>query len=422
MEPLKSHPLARRKPSMKIWTVVAASLAGGVMVGVSSAYWQYQQPPIEGLSEDESVVQDDGRLLVPPPLAPAGSPQPVASVPEDIYNFGEMRRGETGGHEFVITNKGRGDLELKLGSTSCKCTLSGLDNDRLAPGESANVRLTWEVKGKERAFEQSAKIMTNDPQRRLIVLRVRGQVVNPLQYQPEQLTFSQSSREAKTYEVTLYAKELDDLQITQSELEPDNSAEFIEIAVEPLSVAQQKFLGIRSALVVKVTAKPGLPAGQFEQTMTLHTNDPETPILRVPIRGTITGDVTLHPAGGRWKRVPGGADDELIGQWNWGEFRSGKAVSRRLMMHVRGPHREGITARLVSISPDFLEVTLGEPKPLGQQGSVTQIPLEITVPADAPSSANFGGPPQGEVSRIVLGTDHPQAKRIEVQIQFVLIP
>ncbi len=52
-----------------------------------------------------------------------------------MYEFGVMELYETGKHEFVFKNTGEAPLVLQKGSTTCKCTLSQLEDCSIQPGE-----------------------------------------------------------------------------------------------------------------------------------------------------------------------------------------------------------------------------------------------------------------------------------------------
>ena len=70
----------------------------------------------------------------------------VELLGEPTHDFGMMSPETEGEHVFVIKNVGEEDLTLRLGATTCKCTLGELDADRLKPGEQTEIKLSWKVK------------------------------------------------------------------------------------------------------------------------------------------------------------------------------------------------------------------------------------------------------------------------------------
>ena len=54
-----------------------------------------------------------------------------------------MQRGTSKSHEFVFRNTGKSPLTVRVGATSCKCTVGKVSKNRFAPGESVPVKLEW---------------------------------------------------------------------------------------------------------------------------------------------------------------------------------------------------------------------------------------------------------------------------------------
>lgn len=113
-----------------------------------------------------------------PPVDDEG-PRPKAVTDETLHKFGSMELGEKLRHTFILKNEGEDTLVIAKGASTCKCTLSDLPSNEIPPGESAEVNLEWEPKSVSTNFAQSARIWTNDPERRAIDFRVEG-VVNYL--------------------------------------------------------------------------------------------------------------------------------------------------------------------------------------------------------------------------------------------------
>ena len=88
---------------------------------------------------------------------------------------------------------------------------------------------------------------------------------------------------------------------------------------------------------------------------------------------------------------------------------------------LRGPHRHDTTIKATTIEPSWIKVTLGKPKELntGDRG-VTQIPLSVEIPPDAPP-VNHLGTDQGEYAKVIFETTNPDAKQIKMYLQFVVI-
>ena len=126
------------------------------------------------------------------PADKANSGAKVKMLTPQYYDFGMMKPGDEGEHTFRIENAGTDNLLLRLGATTCKCTLGDLERESLAPGESTDVKLSWTVKdGGEPDFTQSAQILTNDPAKVAISLEITGRVVSNVDMVPATWSFGE---------------------------------------------------------------------------------------------------------------------------------------------------------------------------------------------------------------------------------------
>ena len=67
-----------------------------------------------------------------------------------------------------------GDLLLKKGETTCKCTISKVGDGEIPPGGEAHVELIWKAVAVNAEFRQTATITTNDPKLRSLELDMVG--------------------------------------------------------------------------------------------------------------------------------------------------------------------------------------------------------------------------------------------------------
>src|SRR5262245_28223973 len=142
------------------WSFAAiGSLLGlGVWAAVSMTFL-FRHPA----APDVRIVIDprSGRPVVAAYAAPDSGikllkPEPRAAVDEKEYDFGQMEPGVSGKHGFIIRNAGDDVLELKLGGTTCKCTISGVSDNRVPPGKSATMTMEWNTGRYDPHFMQSA--------------------------------------------------------------------------------------------------------------------------------------------------------------------------------------------------------------------------------------------------------------------------
>ena len=128
--------------------------------------------------------------------------EPHVEVDGPHYDFGTMQRGTTKSHEFTFHNVGHGPLTLRVGNTSCKCTLGSVPSAPIPPGESVNVKLEWTAKINAGPFRQTASVITNDPAQSRVELQVDGKVTEASGVSPADLIFDKvTAGESKSAEV-----------------------------------------------------------------------------------------------------------------------------------------------------------------------------------------------------------------------------
>jgi hypothetical protein len=337
------------------------------------------------------------------------SPPPTVSVPEDAYDFGFMDSNATGQHEFILTNTGRGPLRIEQGSTSCKCTATVLEEGEIPPGESGSVVVEWTAKGFSGDFEQTATILTNDPENPRVTLTVQGRITVAVRAVPSQLRFNGlAADESQSASVRLFGYRPEPLEITGYEFGDEGTSEYFELTYRPLSSDElSEEPGATSGVLVDVTVKPGLPIGAFRQEILLKTKSQEAPTVKVPVQGTVTGEVLVIGKG--WS--------EDRGVLYWGSIGH-EGAERTLLIRARHGDSQEVSYEPVEIYPDLLQVTLGEASHL-EGGKVTVTPLTIRVPEGSPA-ANHMGPKEEQFGRIVLETNSPEVPQLRILVRFAV--
>jgi hypothetical protein len=367
-----------------------------------------------------------------PPGRPTSGPAPRVAVDRADYEFGEMDVAAAGRHDFTFTNQGDAALELAVGRTSCRCTVGQLTDLSIAPGGSGKVTVKWTAESGEGPYRQSVSIRTNDPAQPNVTLTISGQFVRLVRAVPPELVLgrvSLSQPVAGQVRLLCYADE--PLKVVSSGLSDRQTAHQFEVTFEPLTADQLKEAaggeegpgGLRqpeerertgdqgsprSGYLLQVALKPGLPLGPFKQTILLQTDLESVPTLRIPLSGTIVGDISI---------VGPGWNDEA-GVLTLGTLSSREQTERQLLLVARGPYSKEVQFTLLRTDPDLLQVDLERLKETTAVGSgaVTQTPLVIRVPKGS-RRANYLGPRLGE---ILIGTTHPDVPLLQIRVLFAV--
>src|SRR3990172_3316400 len=89
-----------------------------------------------------SSSQSSGSPLAPAQATPfelprKGEPWPKVVLDSSEFDFGTMDVQQEHEHAFVVRNEGTAPLKLKVGDSTCKCTIGRLLRDEILPGKSA---------------------------------------------------------------------------------------------------------------------------------------------------------------------------------------------------------------------------------------------------------------------------------------------
>lgn len=105
----------------------------------------------------------------------------AAKIDFDVFehDFGMMKQGDQGIYEFKFTNTGKSTLVIYTIKTSCGCTATTLGNDKIAPGESSIIKVTYNSAKKLGQDETFVTIYTNDPDRETVRLSIKANVLVP---------------------------------------------------------------------------------------------------------------------------------------------------------------------------------------------------------------------------------------------------
>jgi hypothetical protein len=380
---------------MKTWiaALVAAALGIGVGVGITVAEFSPAREVFE-VSEFASGPDAGGSGSA----SNLGSPKAVVEGSR-IYNFGSIERDVKGRHTFVLRNEGSAALTIKVGQPTCKCTIATSPKDNLPPGESTEIEMEWKAEGYQPDFRQSVELTTNDPDNPVIRLEIHGNIVHAVRPIPDEITLgSISATDGGEADGKIFGYANEPLEIK------GHSLVEAEIQAQPEA---------KSGYRIHLGVKSGLPVGPLNQTIRLQTNVPTAEVVDIPIRLTVSSDISIIGAS---PGITFFADKNVL---RLGKLQSAKGTKVRMFVLVKGPHREETQLQVASVDPaEALSASIGEAEKL-RDGLVLKYPLEITVPPNAAPISRMGGE-QGELGRITIHTTHPIAKEVRLLVQFAV--
>lgn len=182
-----------------------------------------------------------------------------------------MVQGERVEHAFELRNRGNADLVVEEASSEL-LAVEGFD--RVIPaGGSGRVRVALDTSGVYGVGKLAVRVRTNDPAAPEIMLGLDGRVVKPLEVEPrDRIYFFKPGEERR--ELVRYGGR----PVAVTGLSCDSP--HFRPSWKPLSP------GARYELTLVLD--PATPAGKHEATVTVTTDHPDFPELRIPVRALLS--------------------------------------------------------------------------------------------------------------------------------------
>lgn len=382
-------------------SVLITSCLLGIALGAAVAY--VEVPPTNGL-----VVESEEFSTKIADAEPDNHAHAVAEVPETVFEFGNIERGTSMSHEFLIRNVGEEPLHVDVESTTCKCTVGDLSDNKVEPGDTTKVLLEWVAKTPPGPFRHGAVLGTNDPHQRSINLTVEGQVVESTAMYPAELYFG-TLRSGETKQVSLHLMQFldEEIEVLDYQVGDEQLAEQVEIEITEATAEELPSPEAIAGRKVTATYKSDKVIGPFQGWVELKTNLKNAETLSVPIFGNVVGDVSIfHPA---WQ--------EKKGLMRMGTFASKEGKRVVLTVAVRGEHGEGTRLEVAQVDPPALIATLGEPKQMGAK--LKHVPLELEVPPGTTPIVRLGEPISSDAHVLLKSTDGT-IPDVRLRVQFAV--
>jgi hypothetical protein len=103
--------------------------------------------------------------------------KPRLLVQPDSHDFGNIKQGDIVAYTFVVTNGGGDLLKITNVTASCGCTAATPEKNELIPGESTNIKVSFNSAHRKGKQNKMVKIFSNDPDNPEVKLTVSGNVV-----------------------------------------------------------------------------------------------------------------------------------------------------------------------------------------------------------------------------------------------------
>jgi hypothetical protein len=118
--------------------------------------------------------------------------QPVLVEPS-CFDCGVLRQGETAKAKFRLTNAGSAPLKIKEVLSHCGCTSIGVPKKPIAPGETAELAIRWEIGTRRNKTATDLLILSTVQDKALFQTQVvmKADVTPDIDYDPSELVFDE---------------------------------------------------------------------------------------------------------------------------------------------------------------------------------------------------------------------------------------
>lgn len=93
--------------------------------------------------------------------AESNEPKPQIKFDAEEFDFGDIKQGDIVTHVFKFTNNGEYPLVLQNVRTTCGCTVPEWPREPIAPGETSEIKATFNSAGKMGAQRKVITIISN---------------------------------------------------------------------------------------------------------------------------------------------------------------------------------------------------------------------------------------------------------------------
>lgn len=210
----------------------------------------------------------------------AGWAAPAIAVASPEHDFGTILQGETVRHAFVFTNRGNETLTVDKVTSSCGCTAALASAQVLAPGESGELRATFDSARFRGPVKKTVYLYTNDPSAPLTHLHLKGTVREEVAIEPSVVNFGTITPKS-TVRATVNLVNQGDRDIRFDSLStttPELAARLGAKTVAP---------GGRIAVELTLTPKPG--QSRFSGYVLFKADGALSHDLRIPVYADLGG-------------------------------------------------------------------------------------------------------------------------------------
>ncbi len=213
----------------------------------------------------------------------ASAQTPKITGEHSVYDFGQVVKGAKVTHTFVIKNGGKEPLIVNKIDNPCDCFSAKFDRT-IDPGKEGRIHVTIDTSKQQGPLFLTGIINTNDPDRPVTHLTVKGLVKGPITLLPQDhFALTAVHGENKVHHLFLEINRPKPLKVRGIE----STSELFTPRVETVTPGKKYRITIKAS----GNADVGLHRG----TVNIKTDDPQNPVIPIDGSVLILSSVAIEP-------------------------------------------------------------------------------------------------------------------------------
>ncbi len=201
-----------------------------------------------------------------------------------MHDFGNVYRGAKVAHKFQFVNTGSGPVAITGVHAACGCTAAEIEKGKeYVPGESGFIEISFNSADFQGKVVKSVTVMTSEKLLPDRVLTVKAGVISEIEVMPPLADFGPVGNPlAASSEIVITPIGKFDLKI----LKIDFNNKLLTVTTTPGPKETKLKIGLNA----------DVPTGFFKETVLIRTNSSYLPVIEIPVRADIKGNVDFSPS------------------------------------------------------------------------------------------------------------------------------
>lgn len=270
---------------VRVAALIAASLAALSINAAAMAQGDHAQPAAPG-----AAVPPSPTGIGAAPAAPVNpETAPKITFTETTHDFGTIPDDKPVETIFKFTNTGKGPLEILQAAGSCGCTVPALTKRSYAPGESGEIKVSFNPHNRRDKQHTQVTVTSNDPSAPAQILHIVSFVKAQVRLDPQALSFGQIEKSKGAGNVVVFTSVKPDLKPVSVQ---SNNPIINATLEEPREVTIEGEKALQAN--IRINIDPKADVGPFQGAVTLVTSDPAKP-MTITVLGEVIGELALVP-------------------------------------------------------------------------------------------------------------------------------